>query len=240
MLISFIISFGCMVLLWFLIIPISLHLPNGDHKFKEYLNIINLTRVKPVLRNVIVIIGCSTIFFISTFLMANLLGSYEFEPNILFREPNYITLEFGWFNFILMLIPGIWEEVSFRGVLFQLNMRKFSRYTTLITTSLLFGLAHFINLIRGQNLSITILQVIFASFSGVLFGYMYLKTKSLLPSITTHYLINTVGMFFMNADFQGNFITLSIFYIFGAGLIPLVFGSVFVKLITLKSKNKKS
>ena len=234
--INFIISFGCMVLLWFLIVPRSLHLPNGDHKFKDYLNTINLTRFKPLLRNLIVGIGCSIIFFISTYFMANLLGTYIFDPNLLFGNPSIALLDLGWFIFVLMLIPGIWEEVAFRGVLFELNLRKYSHKVTLILTSLLFGVAHFINLIGGQPLSSTILQVIFASSLGVLFGYIYLKTNSLLPSIIIHYLIDTVGILFMNADFP-DFISLSLFLIFGVGLIPTVFGLLFVKLIVPNSKN---
>jgi len=236
--INFIVAFGCLVLLWFLIVPRSLHLPNGDQKFKEYLSNIKLTRVKPLLRNLVVGIGCSILFFISTYLMANLLGTYKFDPNVLFGEPSLYPLEIGWFIFILMLIPGIWEEVAFRGVLIQLNLRKYSLKTTLILTSILFGVAHFLNLIRGQSLSTTILQVIFATLLGFLLGYMYLKTNSLLPSIITHYLINTVGKLFMNVYFP-NSISSSLFYIFGVGLFPMVFGFLFVKVVIPKSKNNK-
>ena len=235
---NFIVAFGCLALLWFLIVPRSLHLPNGDQKFKEYLNDIKLTRVKPLFRNLVVGIGCSVIFFVSTFLMANLLGTYTFDPILLFGDPCLFPLELGWFIFVLMLIPGFWEEVAFRGVLFQLNMRKYSNKTTLILTSLLFGVAHFINLITGQSLITTIFQVIFASFLGFLLGYMYIKTNSLLPSIITHYLINSVGTLFMNANFP-NFINSSLFLIFGVGLIPTVFGLLFVKLMVPKSKNEE-
>ena len=170
--------------------------------------------------------------------MANFLGTYTFDPNILFGEPSLTPLKIGWFTFVLMLIPGIWEEIAFRGVLFQLNMRKYSLKITLILTSLLFGVAHFLNLIRGQSFSTTIMQVIFAAFLGFLFGYMYLKTNSLLPSIITHYLIDTVGMLFMNAYFP-NFINLNLFLIFGVGLIPTVFGLLFVKLVVRKLKDEE-
>ncbi|MHA1192808.1 MAG: CPBP family glutamic-type intramembrane protease [Promethearchaeota archaeon] len=236
--INFTVVFGCIALLWFLIVPRSLHLPNGDLKFNEYLNDIKLTRVKPLHRNLVIGIGCSVIFFISTFLTANLLGTYVFDLNVLFGEPSLYPLELGWFLFVLMLIPGIWEEVAFRGVLFQLNLRKYSLKATLILTSLLFGAAHFLNLIRGQSLSTTILQVIFAAFLGFLFGYMYLKTNSLLPSIITHYLIDSVGPLFMNANFP-DFISSSLFLIFGVGLIPTVFGLLFVKLVVPRSKNEE-
>ncbi|MBY9004624.1 MAG: CPBP family intramembrane metalloprotease, partial [Candidatus Lokiarchaeota archaeon] len=101
---------------------------------------------------------------------------------------------------------------------------------------ILFGASHFLNLLSEQTFSNTILQVIFASSLGVLFGYMYLKTNSLLPSIITHYLINTVGILFTNPNFP-DFISLSLFLIFGVGLIPTVFGLLFVKLIVPNSKN---
>ena len=169
--------------------------------------------------------------------MANLLGTYEFDPDALFGEPSIYPVNLGWFIFILMLIPGIWEEVAFRGVLFQLNLRKYSITTTLILTSVLFGLAHFNNLISGRSLVSTIFQVIYAILLGFLFGYMYLKTNSLLPSILTHYLINTVGTLFSNAIFP-DILSYSLFIIFGVGLIPMVFGALSVKLIVQKSEKK--
>jgi membrane protease YdiL (CAAX protease family) len=235
--INFFITFGCLVLLLFLIVPRFLHLPNGDLKFKEYLNNIKLIKVSPLIRNLVVGIGCSLIYIISTFLMANLLGIYEFDPNALFGEPSINPANLGWFIFVLMLIPGIWEEVTFRGVLIQLNLRRYSINTTLILTSVLFGMAHFNNLIAGRSLLSTIFQAIYATLLGFLFGYMYLKTNSLLPSIITHYLINTVGTLFSNAN-SPDLISYVLYMIFGVGLIPLVFGVLFVKLIVPKSKDE--
>lgn len=129
-----------------------------------------------------------------------------------------------------MLIPGIWEEVSFRGVMMTLNMRKHSRTTVIIAISLLFGLSHYINLRGSSNLFATNLQVIWAALFGFLLGYLFIKTKSLIPSIILHYLVNTVGQLFVPVSFD-SVINLSLFAVLGLGILPAVFGMILVKLV---------
>jgi membrane protease YdiL (CAAX protease family) len=132
-----------------------------------------------------------------------------------------------------MLIPGIWEEVSFRGVISTLNLRKYSRTTVLIVVSLLFGLFHLINLLAGNNLVLTGVQVIYAALLGFLFGYLFIKTKSLIPSIILHYLIDSLGQLFVYVSFD-NTVDLVLFAIIGVGIVPSVLGVLLVKLVVKK------
>jgi len=156
---------------------------------------------------------------------------------VIFGTPGSSIALFGWFLFIIMLIPGIWEEVAFRGVITKLNLKRYSQRTTLIIVSILFGLFHFVNLLFGNDLIITTIQVMYASLLGFLFGYMFIKTKSLIPGIIAHYLIDSVGQLFMFASFEnmGQFI---LFAVIGIGIIPTVFGMLLVKLV-VKEKDER-
>ncbi|TKJ23493.1 MAG: hypothetical protein CEE42_12040 [Promethearchaeota archaeon Loki_b31] len=235
--IDFFVAFGVMALFWLLIVPRSLDLPEGKQSLKEYVKTIGLKFDNKIVRNILLGIGCSIIFFISTYITANLFGHYIFDLEVIFGTPGSSIAFLGWFFFITMLIPGIWEEVAFRGVITKLNLRRYSQRTTLIIVSVLFGLFHFVNLLVGNDLIVTIIQVIYASLLGFLFGYMFIKTKSLIPSIIAHYLIDSAGQLFMFASFEnmGQFI---LFAVIGIGIIPTFFGMLFIKLV-VKEKDER-
>jgi len=228
--IDFFITFGVMALFWLLVVPRSLDLPEGKQALKEYLRTIGLKFDNKIVRNILLGIGCSIIFFVSTYITGNLFGHYTFDLDVIFGTPGSSIALFGWFLFIIMLIPGIWEEVAFRGVITKLNFRRYSQRTTWIIVSVLFGLFHFVNLLVGRYVVLTILQVIYAALLGFLFGYMFIKTKSLIPSIIAHYLIDSVGQLFLFVEFE-NMGQLILFTVLGVGIIPTVFGMLLVKLV---------
>ncbi|MBY9020823.1 MAG: CPBP family intramembrane metalloprotease, partial [Candidatus Lokiarchaeota archaeon] len=231
--IDFFVTFGVMALLWLFVVRRSLGLPNGKEPLKEYIKTIGLKPDRKIVRNILLGIGCSAIYFISTFITGNIFGNYIFDFDVIFGNPGTSISFFGWFLFILMLIPGIWEEVSFRGVISTLNLRKYSRTTVLIVVSILFGLFHYLNLIAGNDLVSTGIQVIYASLLGFLFGYLFIKTKSLIPSIIVHYLIDSLGQLFTYVTFD-SIVGLTLFAIIGVGLIPSVLGMLLVKLVVKK------
>jgi len=230
--IDFILSMASLALLWLLIVPSGLRLPKKE-SFKNYSQTIGLSSVKPFWRNFLIGIGTIIIYGLSCSLLATFLGIWIFDLNILFGEP--AIFNFGWFLFILMLIPGIWEEVAFRGVILNLQLKKYSQTASIILNGLIFGLFHFVNLLFGQNLYNTTMQVIYASCLGISFSYMYVKTKSLIPSIIAHYLIDSVGQLFSTVT-SSSFINLTIFTIVGVGIIPMIFTIILVKIII---RNKK-
>lgn len=73
------------------------------------------------------------------------------------------------------------EEVFFRGYLISRLRNIWPPFLTLLSTALIFGLVH---------LTLNPLSVIPAFFCGLLWGWIYLKTESILPSVTAHILIN--------------------------------------------------
>ncbi|KKK43728.1 MAG: CAAX amino terminal protease self- immunity [Candidatus Lokiarchaeum sp. GC14_75] len=219
---QFLVNFGIFILLWFIIVPLGLKLPKKEN-FKDFSQTINLSNIKPLWRNILLGVGTLLLFGLSTVILGILLGTWIFDPGILIRN-------LGWLFLISALIPGIWEEVAFRGVIINLQLKKFTKNTTIILNGVLFGLFHFVNLVWGRDLYSTSMQVIYASCVGISFAYMNIKTGSLLPSMIAHYLIDSVALIFSNVRFP-NIVNYTIFQIVGVGIIPMVLIIIFVKLL---------
>ncbi|MHA2006520.1 MAG: CPBP family intramembrane glutamic endopeptidase [Promethearchaeota archaeon] len=225
--IDFFVNMGVLSLLWLVIVPLGLKLPKKE-SFKSYVQTIGLSSKKSLGRNTLLGIGTIVIFGASSVLFATLLGKYTFKPLILFSQPGIFG--FGWFLLVIMLIPGIWEELALRGVILNLQLKKYSQNASIVLNGLIFGLFHLVNLLAGAGYYNTFMQVIYASCLGFAFAYMYVKTKSLIPSIIAHYLIDSVGQLFLFVSFP-NFLNRTLFLIFGIGIMPMLGTIVLVKLI---------
>ena len=95
-----------------------------------------------------------------------------------------------------MFCVGFLEEMIFRGFLFN-AMVKDGVKSAIIVSSVTFGIGHIVNLINGSGAELlpNILQVIYAIAVGFAFVMIYYKTKSLLPCIVTHCLVNATNTF---------------------------------------------
>ena len=100
------------------------------------------------------------------------------------------------FYMLNMFNIGFIEEIIFRGFLFKM-MEKDNLKTAIMVTSITFGIGHIINLLNGSELVPTILQIISAISIGYLFVTIFYKSKSLLPCIVTHSLINALSIFYV-------------------------------------------
>ncbi len=232
-LINLIINFSLLSVLFFVITPYGLKLPHGKATFKEYAYSIGFTRSKPVARNILLGIFSFLLYALSTWGFANLLGTYIFDPNVLFGYPTIYNL--GWALFYIMLQPGILEEVAFRGVILNLQLKKYSKLTSVIVNGVLFGLFHFVNLLSGFSLDYVIFQVFYASCFGIALAYVYVKTESLLPCIILHYLFNSFGQLFTISLFS-NAVNYYLFLVYGVGLVPMILILLFTKLIVRNRK----
>ena len=228
--IGFFIDFGFLALLWLVAVPIGLKLPKKE-SFRGFTHTIGLNRNDHSFRNLILVIGFIFVDFLFLILLTFLLGDLNFNHWYL-RNPT--PLNRGWFLFIMMLIPGIWEEIAFRGVILNLQIEKFSKITAVIVNGVIFGLFHLVNLVWGADLYSTLLQVIYASCLGIGLAYLYMNTRSLIPCILIHYLLNSVGQIFYNGLFPNLFVE-SVFIIFGVGVLPMLI-IIFLVKIFVKDK----
>jgi len=231
---EFILSFSLTALFWLVVVPLGLKLPKKE-SFKEFSHTIGLSTIKPLWRNILLGISSIIIFSFSLILLGNLLGRWNLDWNILFGFPS-ITTGLGWFLLIIALIPGIWEEVAFRGVILNLQLKKYSHRTSIILNGVLFGLFHLTNLIVGADLFLTLMQTIYTSCIGISFAYIYVKTKSLLPCILAHYLLDSIGQLFLIPFMLSisSYLNLALFLIFGLGVIPMILIIALTKLVVKK------
>lgn len=119
--------------------------------------------------------------------------------------------------FILnMLNVGFIEEIIFRGFLFKM-MEKDNLRNAIIVSSITFGVGHIVNLLMGAELVSTLLQIAYATSIGYLFVTIFYKSKSLVPCIITHSIMNALSEF--------NIENTKMMYISGIFLIivPLVY-----------------
>ncbi|MCR4692194.1 MAG: CPBP family intramembrane metalloprotease [Lachnospiraceae bacterium] len=96
------------------------------------------------------------------------------------------------FYIVSMLCVGFLEEVIFRGFLF-VGMAKQNRRVAIIVSSITFGIGHIVNLLNGQDLLETLLQIVFAVAVGFMLVILFYKGKSLLPCIIFHGINNAVS-----------------------------------------------
>ena len=103
----------------------------------------------------------------------------------------------GWGYFLLALVPGIWEELAFRGWIQSSLLKKFRPWISVLLSALFFSLFHFSNLIH-QDLTQVIFGVIMAFFFGIGWGWLVYKSGSVVPAIISHYLVDSMGQIFLN------------------------------------------
>lgn len=187
------------ILVLFIIVPYILRLPNGKSSFREYLNVIRLTRIRPFLP--LVVLGVTSSLLMLLMLSANSLVYRIFQG--LPVSPTFLKTMIDWKGDLppqslgyIVSFPAIFEEVTWRGVLLVLFMKRYSPRKSILITALGFGLFHLINLLFGVEANFVIRQVIFGSALGFFYGYLVFRSDSLMPAMLFHYLVNMfIGSF---------------------------------------------
>ena len=93
-----------------------------------------------------------------------------------------------------MINVGFAEEIIFRGFLFRM-MEKSSTKSAIVVSAVTFGMGHIINLLNGADFFSTLMQICYATSIGFLFVIIFYKSKSLIPCIITHCLVNSLSIF---------------------------------------------
>jgi len=181
------------ILTGFILVPFVLRLPKGKRTFRQYLDDIGLTRVQPFFRLVLLALSCYLILALSQagasfayrlFEGQSITGSFVRQVFDLSRDlpPGSSGL--------LTTIPSMFEEVGARGIVLTVFLRKYSDRKSIIFSSLGFGLLHLLNLGNGRELVWVMGQVVWAFSIGLFYGYVFVRTRSLMPSMIVHYLGN--------------------------------------------------
>ncbi len=139
----------------------------------------------------------------------------------------------GWGYFLLALVPGIWEELAFRGWIQSSLLKKFTPWISVLLSALFFSLFHFSNLIH-QDFTQVILGVMMAFFFGIGWGWLVFKSGSVVPVIISHYLVDSLGQIFLNVNDTNQILTSQFFL-----LLTLLYPVLTILLANFMYSNKE-
>lgn len=82
-------------------------------------------------------------------------------------------------SIVLAVCPAIFEELIYRGIIFDTSKKHFNLKVSAILSGIMFGLMH-------MNFQ----QFAYAAFLGTFFAFIYDKTKNILDTMIIHFVIN--------------------------------------------------
>jgi membrane protease YdiL (CAAX protease family) len=177
----------------FILAPFVFCVPAGKRSYREYLGDIRLTQLKPFLPLLILGISCAVFWLFTSGLCTILYRYYQGLPitwgfirNVFDLSTNLPPYSLSYIN----AIPSIFEEIGTRGILLPLLLRKYSPKKAITFSAILFGLGHLLNLVNSEPKIWAIGMSLWAIPYGIFYGYLFIKSNSLLPCMLVHYLAN--------------------------------------------------
>ena len=82
-----------------------------------------------------------------------------------------------------VIVAPIGEEIIFRGMITKLLLEEYRPTKAIIISALIFGIIHF-----------NPAQIPGAIIAGILLGWLYYKTRSVIPGIILHFINNAVAV----------------------------------------------
>jgi len=250
-----IIEFVSLGVLLLLFIPI-LRIPKDNKSYYQYTKDIQLSTVtfKALLVGLITIIVIFILAYGSVYLSAVFSKLYLVEikgyvvtdtPGVLI-DTDYLFDQYALLNVYYAFTPGIMEELAFRGVILVLLLKKYPWKKAVIVDGILFGCFHLINLIgptfdyfggiNEGNLPLFLanvlsvgFQVVYASCLGILWAFMFVKTKSLIPCILGHWLIDAFGGLVLYPNIAQPWVYFTCITLLGIGILPAIIDIFIIK-----------
>ncbi len=228
-----------LLLTGFIFAPLVLRLPKGKRTYRQYLDDVGFSRIQPLVKLVLLALSCYVILALS-----------QAAASIVYRltEGLPVTARFLRQVFdlsgdlppksasLLISFPSIFEEVVFRGVALTVFRQKFPVKQAIVFSSLGFGLVHLLNLAAGRELVWVVGQVVWAFAIGLFYGYAFVKTGSLWPSMLVHFLGNAfIGSFTGYLQARAS-VEMQALYgvIFSLGFVPAALMIAWTRLYTSK------
>lgn len=204
-------------LIWFLLVPRWLGLPDRRQPLKTYLEKIRLIQVQRIGWNTVFGITSAFLFLFTGLIFSLLSGSYVFDPTQILPPDSWILLT--------ALVPGFWEEVAFRGIILTLLLKKQDKTKAMLLSAVFFAVPHLINLLTvGSSLYevyFVLAQVGFTFFIGLFLAYVFTLRGSLLPTIIFHYLVAAFSPLVINTPGADPVIR-GILLVLGGGIVPTI------------------
>ena len=224
-------------LMVFLVAPFVLGYYRLSHSYAAYLSEIRLTRWQPALKLILLGVSCWLILalcqVVCTFIYRLSQGGaidLAFLRSAFPLGSEFPPQSFGWLN----STTSVLEEITFRGLMLALFLRFYTPPKAVLFTALGFGAFHLMGLLDGAAPVWVIGQVIWAAILGLCYGYITLKTGSLLPAMLIHFLCN-LFIYPLTAYVQDN-ASMLVVVLYGVtltmGVIPAALMSLWARALT--------
>ncbi len=120
---------------------------------------------------------------LAAIMLSDLLSqAFGFMPDLM--EDSFSQMESGWAGVLAIAVFGpILEEMLFRGGVTEELLKRLPAGKAILYSALIFGVFH-----------LNPAQIVPASFVGLLLGWLYYKTRSLIPCIIVHILNNGLSV----------------------------------------------
>ena len=123
------------------------------------------------------------VFLLIAFVLfgASLIGEFTSFLNL----PDIVKWhEMSKFDIIIggIILAPILEEILFRGIILEGLLRTYSQEKAIAFSAIIFGIIHF-----------NPPQIVGATIIGFFLGWLYVKSKSILPSIMVHFFNNSLA-----------------------------------------------
>lgn len=221
------------------VVPYILGLPHGRTSVTKFLHVIGLRRPQSISNLVVVTLPCIAILF-SSWLLASLIynqlylgGDLAFFISQLMDTSRALPPR-NWS--IVTAIGSIWEEVLMRGIFLTMLLNKHTKRQSIGLSALTFGMVHIVNLLNGplttELLVGVFAQILWCSLYGLFYGYLFIKTRNLIPCMVMHYVGNgfiSFWWFTPHAPFPVYTMLMLVFYV---GLFPTILSIVWVRYAT--------
>lgn len=134
-----------------------------------------------VIKYVIIAIGLTYMLAFSSSLISSILSSFGIELNT--TSISFGSSPFGVIATVvaLPLFAPFFEELLFRGSIYR-NNEPMGQWFAIIVSGIAFGLWH-----------TNCVQTVYATGMGIIACALYAKTRSIIPSMTVHFVINSIA-----------------------------------------------
>jgi len=116
-------------------------------------------------------------------ILSGIIEYYILKPSPIRVAPDNIQATL-YVVIVMTLFVGLGEEMLFRGIIQESYQNVFPSWSAILIASIQFGIMHY-----GW---LNPLELLFANGMGLIFGYSFWKTKSLITPVTSHSLGNIV------------------------------------------------
>ena len=159
------------------LILIALILLPSDYGMKDRINIKRIP-IKEYFNILILGIGITILLLFLSSILTKLIPSYNEVANQLATSRGSALQ----LIITIALIP-IYEEIFYRGIIFEYLRKNFNIIVAIVVQALVFGVMH-LNLVQG----------IYTFILGIVLALIYMYSESILGNITVHIIFNLLGI----------------------------------------------